>query len=102
MVHMHGAFEQAVSIETLGWLAVALVIFSIWRPNICIFGSFVFALLYQLPYAGVFNLSTAGSEALKMLPYIVTIIILIITSIFGGKSVQPPQALGTNYFREDR
>ena len=102
MVHMHGAFEQAVSIETLGWLAVALVIFSIWRPNICIFGSFVFALLYQLPYAGVFNLSTAGSEALKMLPYIVTIIILIITSIFGGKSVQPPEALGTNYFREDR
>ncbi len=63
MVHMHGAFEQAVSIETLGWLAVALVIFSIWRPNICIVGSFIFALLYQLPYAGLFNLSTAGFEA---------------------------------------
>ena len=103
MVHIHGAFQQASSIETLGWLAVALVIFSIWRPNICILGSFIFALLYQLPYSGIFNnLSNAGSEALKMLPYVVTIVILIITSIFGGKSVQPPQALGTNYFREDR
>ena len=41
-------------------------------------------------------------EVIKMLPYVVAIIVLIITSIFGGKSVQPPQALGTNYFREDR
>ena len=39
---------------------------------------------------------------LEALPYVVTIIVLIITSIFGGKMVQPPQALGTNYFREDR
>lgn len=102
MVHMHGAFEQASSIESLGWLAVALVIFSIWRPNICILGSFIFALLYQLPYSGVLKVSSAGFEALKALPYVVTILVLIITSIFGGKSVQPPQALGTNYFREDR
>ena len=102
MVHMHGAFEQAVSIESLGWLAVALVIFSIWKPNLCILGSFIFALLYLLPYAGIFKLSSAGFEALKTLPYIVTIVVLILTSIFGKKSVQPPQALGTNYFREDR
>ena len=102
MVHMYGAFEQAVSIESLGWLAVALVIFSIWRPLICIGGSFIFAILYELPYAGVLTVSSAGFEALKILPYLVTIIILIITSIFGGKNVQPPQSLGSNYFREDR
>ena len=102
LVQMHGAFEQAVSIESLGWLAVALVIFSIWRPLIGIAGSFVFALLYVLPSAGVLTVSSAGFEALKILPYVVTIIILIITSIFGGKNVQPPQSLGTNYFREDR
>lgn len=102
MVHMHGAFEQAVSIESLGWLAVALVIFSIWRPNICIFGSFIFALLFQLPSSGIFSVGFVGAEILNTVPYVVTIIILIITSIFGGKNVQPPQALGTNYFREDR
>ena len=89
MVHMHGTFQQAVSIETLGWLAVALVIFSIWRPNICIFGSFVFALLFQLPYSGMLdlgpNIRTANiiSEVLKTLPYIVTIITM------GGKRGLP-------------
>ena len=102
MVCMNGGFEQSVSIETFGWLAVALVIFSVWRPTICIGGSFLFALLYQLPYAGFVSLSSEGSELIKMLPYVVTILILIITSIVGKKQVQPPAALGTNYFREDR
>ncbi|MBP5446273.1 MAG: ABC transporter permease [Acholeplasmatales bacterium] len=102
MVQMGGTFEQAVSIEGLGWISVALVIFSIWRPNVAILGSFVFAILYQLPYSSVISVSNAMKEVIKMLPYVVAIIVLIITSIFGGKSVQPPQALGTNYFREDR
>lgn len=102
MVQMGGTFEQAVSIETLGWISVALVIFSIWRPNIAIIGSFVFAILYQLPYSSVITVSNAMKEVIKMLPYVVAIIVLIITSIFGGKNVQPPQSLGLNYFREDR
>jgi len=102
MVSMNGGFEQTVSIETFGWLAVALVIFSVWRPTICIGGSFLFALLYQLPYAGFISLSDEGADLIKMLPYVVTILILIITSIVGKKQVQPPAALGTNYFREDR
>ena len=102
MVQMNGNFEQAVSIEGLGWLAVALVIFSIWKPTLAIFGSFLFALLYQLPYAGILELSNTSMEFTKMLPYLVTILVLIITSIVGKKQVLPPAALGTNYFREDR
>jgi simple sugar transport system permease protein len=102
MVCMHGGFEQSISIETFGWLAVALVIFSVWRPTICIAGSFIFALLYQLPYAGFITVSNEGAEIVKMLPYVVTILILIITSIVGKKQVQPPASLGSNYFREDR
>ena len=102
MVQMNGNFEQAVSIEGLGWLAVALVIFSIWKPSIAILGSFLFALLYQLPYAGIFELSKTTMEFTKMLPYLVTILVLIITSILGKKQVLPPASLGTNYFREDR
>ena len=98
----NGLFEQAVSIEGLGWLAVALVIFSTWRPTISIFGSLLFAILYILPYSGIFVMSTTTMEAIKMLPYVVTILVLIITSIVGKKQVQPPSSLGTNYFREDR
>ncbi len=98
----NGLFEQAVTIEGLGWLAVALVIFSTWRPIISIFGSLLFAVLYILPYSGVFVMDNTTMELIKSLPYIVTILILIVTSIVGKKQVQPPFALGVNYFREDR
>lgn len=88
------------TISAFGWLAVALVIFSIWSPKIAILGTFLFAFCY----IGIISLNAMPTpkSLLQALPYLITIVVLIITSIFGGKSVQPPQALGTNYFREDR
>ena len=63
-----------------GWLAIALVIFTLWKPNIAIFGSILFGGLYILnlfiPGAGM-----AVKELYKMLPYVVTIIVLVFTSI---------------------
>ena len=102
MDYNNGLFEQAASIETLGWLAVALVIFSVWKPTISIFGSLLFAVLYTLPYSGILLMDTTTMEVIKTLPYVVTILILVITSIVGKKQVQPPASLGINYFREDR
>ena len=96
----NGQFDQAASIENIGWLAVALVIFSVWKPNIAILGSLIFSFLYQLPQA--LAIDTVTTDALNMLPYLVTIIVLIGTSIVGKKNIQPPLALGINYFREDR
>ena len=89
-----------VTISAFGWLAVALVIFSVWNPKVAILGTFIFALCY----IGIIRINAMPTpkSLLEALPYVVTIIVLIITSIFGGKMVQPPQALGTNYFREDR
>ena len=89
-----------LTISAFGWLAVALVIFSIWSPKIAILGTFIFAFCY----IGIIRINAMPTPKsfLEALPYVVTIVVLIITSIFGGKSVQPPQALGTNYFREDR
>ena len=87
-------------IDTYGWLAVALVIFTIWKPNWAILGSIIFAALYRMPI--YLNIGQMEREIIKMLPYIVTVLVLIITSIFGRKSVQPPAALGTTYFREER
>ena len=37
-----------------------------------------------------------------MLPYIVTIVVLILTSIRHKKENQPPASLGQSYFRADR
>ncbi len=84
-----------------GWLAIALVIFTLWKPNIAIFGSILFGGLYILnlfiPGAGM-----ATKELYKMLPYVVTIIVLVITSMRRKREHQPPEALGLPYFREDR
>lgn len=98
MVMNNGALE--FNIESFGWLAVALVIFSIWNPGIAIAGSFLFAALYQLP---VF-IAPAGpaGKIIELIPYFVTIIVLVIISLFNKRETQPPAGLGVNYFREDR
>ena len=82
-----------------GWLAVALVIFCLWRPHNAIWGSALFGalmILYlrvQLPIP---------SEIYKILPYVVTIVVLVFTSLRKKKENQPPESLGIAYFREDR
>ncbi len=101
MGYLGGSWENASTIEALGWLSVALVIFTLWRPNLSILGSFIFAVLYILAFK-ITGISFSQMSLLKILPYVVTIIVLIFTSIFGSKNVQPPAALGLNYFREDR
>lgn len=88
------------SIDTYGWMAVALVIFTVWRPNWAILGSIVFSILYLLP--NYVNVSFAGREAIKMIPYLVTIVVLVITSIASRRESQPPASLGMSYFREER
>lgn len=101
MDYIGGSWENASTIEALGWLSIALVIFSMWRPGIAIFGSIIFACFYILA-AKLTGISFTDMALIKLLPYFITVIVLIITSIFGSKSVQPPASLGLNYFREER
>lgn len=84
-----------------GWLAIALVIFTLWKPNIAIFGSIIFGGLYIL-HLFIPGVGMAAKELYKMLPYIVTIIVLIFTSVRKRREDQPPESLGLPYFREDR
>ena len=84
-----------------GWLAVALVIFARWRPLNAIWGSLLFGALYIL-YLYIPGLGRSTQEIFKMLPYVVTIIVLILTSLRRKKEDQPPESLGLHYFREDR
>ena len=101
MDYVKGSWENASTIEAFGWLAIALVIFTLWKPNISIIGSYLFGALYIAAF--VFgNISFSEREILKMLPYVITIIVLIVTSMMNKKEHQPTQSLGLNYFREDR
>ena len=85
-----------------GWLAIALVIFTIWRPNVGVLASFLFGGLYILHMYIPSGMNLAVKELYKMLPYVVTIIVLIISSLRNQRDKQPPQSLGQPYFREDR
>ncbi|MFR5601010.1 MAG: ABC transporter permease [Lachnospiraceae bacterium] len=84
-----------------GWLAIALVIFALWKPINAIWGSFLFGGLYIL-YLYIEGLSRSTQEIFKMLPYVVTILVLIITSLRKKRESQPPASLGQAYFREER
>ncbi len=94
-----GSLEPGV-IDAMGWLAVALVIFCLWRPGFGILGSFVFGFLYILPY--YVKAGLAEKELLKIVPYVVTALVLIIISFFKKRETQPPASLGMSYFREER
>ena len=88
-------------LDQFGWLSVALVIFAVWKPNMAIIGSLIFGALYVVgPF--ILGLSNKEQELLKILPYVVTIIVLVVISMRNKKENQPPQSLGLSYFREER
>ena len=98
--------EAYLSVEAWGWLSIALVIFALWRPHLIIIGSTVFGILFSLgsfiTNSSWIKVTMATIPLLKMLPYVVTILVLIVTSIRNKKENQPPASLGLSYFREER
>ena len=101
MDYIKGTWANDGSIEKLGWLAVALVIFTTWKALNAIWGAYLFGVLFWM-YFYISNLTRSSQELFKMLPYIVTIVVLIITSLRKRKENQPPEGLGVPYFREER
>jgi len=93
----------------MGWIAVALVIFATWDPLKAIFGAYLFGAMralalkiqnFSIPMFG--GELTIASQFLEMLPYIMTIIVLVVTTLRKKKEYQAPASLGMSYFREDR
>ncbi len=101
MDYIKGSWENAATIEAFGWLAIALVIFVLWKPNIGIFGAFLFGACYIVAFV-IPNITSTQAELIKMLPYVVTIVVLVLTSIRKKREHQPPASLGLSYFREER
>ena len=85
-----------------GWLAVALVIFTIWRPSVSILASILFGGLYILNVYIPTGTNLAIKEIYKMAPYVVTIVVLVLSSMRNKRENQPPASLGLPYFREER
>lgn len=101
MDNIKGSWENAATIEAFGWLAIALVIFVLWKPHVAIIGAILFGACYVV-VSYIPNISQTVAQIIKMLPYVVTIVVLILTSIRKKREHQPPASLGLPYFREDR
>ena len=101
MDYIKGTWANDGTIEALGWLAVALVIFATWKPLNAVWGSYLFGLLSWM-YFYVPGLTRSSQELFKMLPYLVTIAVLIVISMRKKRENQPPASLGLPYFREER
>lgn len=86
-----------------GWIAIALVIFARWNPKIVIVGAYLFGLALALESRAQVYGWYADIRILKMLPYVATLLALIIPFIFSKrKEVGEPEALGKPYDREER
>lgn len=96
-----GTIFAEAAIDSFGWLAVALVIATMWKPVVAIFGSILFGGLFILD--AVLDIpSMIFLKVFPILPYLITVIVLVITSVMDKKENQPPASLGINYYREER
>jgi ABC-type uncharacterized transport system permease subunit len=88
-----------------GWIAIALVIFAFWRPELCLVGAYFFGALQALaPQLQARHISF-GPTAFwtNALPYAMTIVVLVVVSSGAARSrLGAPAALGNAYAREDR
>ena len=111
-LNMGGSFSSVCWINGYGWIAVALVIFANWNTALAILGTFVFGFFNTLKVSGstlaiafpkaLGWLSDIPSEVFDALPFVITAVVLIISSISKKRSTGCPNALGVNYFREER
>ena len=111
-LNMGGSFSSNCWINGYGWIAVALVIFANWSPVIAILGTFVFGFFNTLQVsgstlAGAFPetlswLADIPSQLYQALPFIITAVVLVVTSIRNKQGNGQPAGLGLNYFREER
>lgn len=85
-----------------GWIAVALVIFASWNPVKALVGAVFFGGLSILGLRLQAMGLSISQYLVDMIPYLATVVIVIIGSYKKRKENQPPGDLGNNYFREER
>jgi simple sugar transport system permease protein len=88
-----------------GWIAIALVIFAFWRPTLCLVGAYFFGAFSGIPFTfqarGI--LSGVPPELFQSLPYVMTVVVLVLVSSAGARRrLGAPASLGTPYVREER
>jgi len=85
-----------------GWIAIALVIFAFWRPELCLVGAYFFGAFAALPYTLQARGVTIAPELFQSLPYVATIVVLVLVSAgWTKRRLGAPASLGVPYVREE-
>lgn len=83
-----------------GWIAIALVIFGRWNPLLVLGGAFLFgftdALQIRVQAVSGGITSTVPTEIFAALPYAVTLIVMVVATVWAGRDAQPA-ALGVPF-----
>ena len=111
-LNMSGSFNSSCWINGYGWIAVALVIFANWNPALAILGTFVFGFFNTLRVSGsslaaafpgpLGWLAGVPTQLYQALPFLITAVVLVVTSVRKREGAGLPASLGLNYFREER
>jgi len=102
LVTANGSWQPAGIVNGNGWIAVALVIFVSWNPGKAILGSFIFGAFNSLTNYIPASVIEIPKAFYQMLPFVLTTVVLIITSIRKSRENSQPAGCGVNYFREER
>jgi len=102
LITANGSWQPAGIVNGYGWIAVALVIFASWNPSKAILGAFVFGAFNSLTNYIPASVIEIPNAFYQMLPFVLTTLVLIITSVRKSKENSQPAGCGVNYFREER
>jgi len=86
-----------------GWIAIALVIFAFWRPELTLAGAYLFGLFSSLGFVLQAHQVPLPPELFGSLPYVMTVAVLVIVSTgWARQRLGAPASLGVPYVREER
>ncbi len=97
-------WNQEATTNGIGWIALSLVVFATWRPGRALFGAFIFgfAIRSQFTFQAQ-GITIIPSLVLDILPYALTIIVLIVMSFGTARQrLGAPAALGMPFVRDER
>jgi simple sugar transport system permease protein len=97
------SWSQAGTTAGLGWIALALVVFAGWRPLRVIVGAYIFGIALQANFAlQAADINLIPAEFLAMLPYLLTVGILVVLTASKRDRAGAPAALGLPFVRDER
>lgn len=98
------SWNQEFTTDGIGWIALALVVFSTWRPGRALFGAFIFGFAIRSRFTfQAQEITVVPSVVLDILPYALTIFVLIVMSSGSARRrLGAPASLGVPYVRDER